>query len=351
MSLKVDIKKKFKGFNLHVSFETNNEYLGLLGASGCGKSLTLKCIAGVETPDEGRIVLRDRVLFDSKKNINLKPQERNVGYMFQNFALFPNMTVEENIGAGLKAYKKEKKEIVDDMIKLFHLQGLEKKYPGQMSGGQQQRTALARCIAYKPDVLLLDEPFSALDTHLKSQVQAEMLELLKLYHGNVLMVSHSMEEAYKFCKNLVIIEEGNSVLFGETKEIFKNPELASVARLIGCKNISSCSLLSPNKIYAHDWDIEIDLNKTVSDIGFVGIQSNNFEIVEKMDVNDTNIIECNIIDKIEKIQGYTIIFKNKKSSNITNHMYFDIKKEKWNNRKNIDNLYLRIPVDKILLLK
>ncbi len=351
MSLKVDIKKRLKGFNLGVSFETSSEYLGLLGASGCGKSMTLKCIAGIETPDEGRIVLGDRVLYDSEKKINLKPQERNVGYLFQNFALFPNMTVEENIGAGLKFPKKEKKEIVGEMINLFHLQGLEKKYPGQMSGGQQQRAALARCIAYKPDVLLLDEPFSALDTHLKSQVQAEILELLKLYHGEVLMVTHSMEEAYKFCKNLVIIEDGSSILFGDTKEIFKNPERVSAARLIGCKNISSCLVLSSNRIYAHDWDIEIELNKKIYDIGFVGIQSNSFEIADESDKNDTNIIECKIIDKIEKIQGYTIIFQNKKSEKVTNYMYFDIKKEKWNNRKNKDDLYLKIQEDKLLLLK
>lgn len=109
MSLFVDIKKKLKGFSLEVSFETNGDYLGILGASGSGKSMTLKCIAGIETPDEGIIVLNGKVLFDSKKNINLKPQERNVGYLFQNYALFPNMTVEENISIGLKSSKLEKK--------------------------------------------------------------------------------------------------------------------------------------------------------------------------------------------------------------------------------------------------
>lgn len=353
MSLRVNIKKKFKGFNLDVSFETNNEYLGLLGASGCGKSLTLKCIAGIETPDEGYIILDDKILFDSKKKINLIPQNRNIGYMFQNFALFPNMTVVENIGAGLKASSKEKKHIVDEMIELFQLQGLENKYPIQLSGGQQQRIALARCIAYNPDALLLDEPFSALDTHLKSQVQAEIIELLKLYRGNVIMVTHSMEEAYKFCKNLVIIEEGKSVLCKNTKDIFINPEKVSVAKLMGCKNISSCEVLSLNKLYAKDWNVNLALNNILADVKYVGIQSNCLEIVDEAeDLKFTdNIIECTVIDRIEKIQGYTIIFKNKNNKSNSKYMYLDIKKEKWNNRKNKDNLYLRIPNNKILLLK
>lgn len=350
MSLKVNIRKKFKGFELDVCFETNNEYLGLLGASGSGKSMTLKCIAGVETPNEGYIELNDRVLFDSEKKINLKPQDRNIGYLFQNYALFPNMTVRENIGIGLKLPKTEKDKAVQEMINTFHLQGMENKYPSQISGGQQQRVALARSIVYNPDILLLDEPFSALDTHLKSQVQAEILELLKIYKGEVVMVSHSMEEIYKFCKNIAIVENGKTILFGDTKETFKNPKLASVAKLIGCKNISSCSLTGINKIYAKDWDIEIELDESTNDVDFIGIQSTSFEIAESIE-NDKNIIECKIIDIIERIQGYTIIFQNKRSCNSTSNIYFDIKKEKWNNRINKNDLFLKINTDSILLLK
>lgn len=348
MSLKVEIKKKFKGFYLDVSFETNNDYLGFLGASGSGKSMTLKCIAGVETPDEGSIVLNGRVLFDSVKGINLKPQERNIGFLFQNYALFPNMTVKENIAAGLKLSKNEKATIVDDMLKSFHLNGLENKYPNQLSGGQQQRAALARSIAYKPDMLLLDEPFSALDHHLKGQVQAEMLELLKLYEGEVLIVTHSIDEAYKFCKNLVIIDNGKSVLFGNTREIFKSPKLVSAARLTGCKNISSCKIVSGNKIYASDWDFEITLNNSVSDINYVGIHSNNLEIVDSRD--EVNVMECEVVEIIEKVHGYTIIFHNKNSINNDTNMYFDVKKEDWDNRKDKKSLFLKIDDDSILLL-
>jgi len=348
MSLKVYVKKKFKGFSLDVSFETNNEYLGILGASGSGKSMTLKCIAGIETPDEGYIELNGRVLFDSEKKKNLRPQDRNIGYLFQNYALFPNMNVEENIGAGLRLPSAEKKKKISELVRSFHLQGLESKYPGQISGGQQQRVALARCIAYKPDVLLLDEPFSALDSHLKSQLQVEVLELLRLYEGEVLMVTHSMEEAYKFCKNLVIIESGNSALFGNTKEIFRKPGLVSAARLTGCKNISGCTV-SEDRIYANDWDFEIKLDNIPSEVSSVGINSEGLEIWEDLD-KDLNVMECNIVDIIENINDYTVIFQNKNNIN-TSNMYFDVKKEEWNNRKNKQKLFLKIDSELLLLLK
>ena len=169
MSLKVHIHSKLKGFELKVDFETNGKPMGILGASGCGKSMTLKCIAGIMTPDEGYIELRGKVLFDSKNKINLKPQDRKVGYLFQNYALFPNMTVAQNIAVGIRGSKSEKTEVVTKMLHNFHLQGLEKRYPSQLSGGQQQRVALARILAYEPDALLLDEPFSALDAYLKEE--------------------------------------------------------------------------------------------------------------------------------------------------------------------------------------
>lgn len=155
---------------------------------------------GSRRPDEGRIVLNDRVLFDSEKKINLTPQKRNVGYLFQNYALFPNMTVEANIAAGLKCPEREKQEIVREMIRLFKMEGLEKRYPSQLSGGQQQRTALARILAYEPDVIMLDEPFSALDFYLKEQLQLQVKEVLKNYSGDALLVTHSRDEVYRFCE-------------------------------------------------------------------------------------------------------------------------------------------------------
>ena len=273
MSLQADIKKRFSGFTLEVSLRTESGVLGILGASGSGKSMTLKCIAGIETPDEGRIVLNDRVLFDSEKKINLTPQKRNVGYLFQNYALFPNMTVEANIAAGLKCPEREKQEIVREMIRLFRMEGLEKRYPSQLSGGQQQRTALARILAYEPDVIRLDEPFSALDFYLKEQLQLQVKEVLKNYSGDALLVTHSRDEVYRFCENSLILDRGSVVSRGKTGEIFKKPANVTAARLTGCKNILPVRRVDEHHVFLPDWGVTLTAAEPVGEnIRFIGIR-------------------------------------------------------------------------------
>lgn len=360
MKLVVDIKKKLKGFSLHIAFETNGDYLGILGASGSGKSMTLKCIAGIETPDEGRIILNDKVLFDSYKKINLKPQDRNVGYLFQNYALFPHMTIEENIGIGLKLPLEEKKQKIDELLEAFHLKGLEKKYPHQLSGGQQQRVALARCIIYKPDILMLDEPFSALDSHLKDQLQTGLLESLKLYDGEILMVSHSRDEIYRFCKKLIIVDQGRTVLFGNTKELFNQPKVHTAARLLGCKNIASCKQVSSHHVHVTDWDILLETDNMVSNkIKFVGIRAHDFKLYDASQLKDNpnktqvkNIIHCEVTKIVEDVFEYNIFFKNKNSTIKNNiELLYKVSKAQWDNRQDKDNLYLHIPESAILLLE
>lgn len=354
MSLSVSIKKSFKDFNLDVNFETGGEYLGILGASGSGKSMTLKCIAGIETPDEGQIILNGRVLFDSEKKINIRPQDRNVGYLFQNYALFPNMTVGENIGAGMKLPKSEKSIRISEIVKTFHLDGMEYKYPLQLSGGQQQRVALARIFAYEPDVLMLDEPFSAMDTHLKEKLQSEIFEYLRLYKGEVLMVTHNRSEVYRFCKNLVIIDNGKSVLLGDMKETFRQPGVMSAARLTGCKNISKCRVLSAHSIYAQDWGITLETEREIDeDINYVGIRAHNFKLSDSKEGKNTFV--CKINKVVEELFEYTIIMKVKNQNGQckpeNSEIWFKIKKAEWDNRYNRENLYIRIPEDAILMLK
>lgn len=197
--LEVQIYKKLAEFDLDVSFQVNDNILGLMGASGSGKSMTLKCIAGIETPDQGRIVLNDRVLFDSEKKINVPIQKRNVGYMFQSYALFPNMDVYENISVGLRARKvKDVDIVVRKVMKQFQIIELASRYPKQLSGGQRQRVALARLMAYEPDVLLLDEPFSALDEDLKEDLLRELKSELQISKP-VVFVSHNKEEVNELC--------------------------------------------------------------------------------------------------------------------------------------------------------
>ena len=209
--LEVQIYKKLAEFDLDVSFQVNDNILGLMGASGSGKSMTLKCIAGIETPDQGRIVLNGRVLFDSEKKINVPIQKRNVGYMFQSYALFPNMNVYENISVGLRARKvKDVDIVVQKVMQQFRIFELASRYPKQLSGGQRQRVALARLMAYEPDVLLLDEPFSALDEDLKEDLLQELKSELQISKP-VIFVSHDKEEVNELCDLKYKIKQGEII--------------------------------------------------------------------------------------------------------------------------------------------
>ncbi len=288
MALQVNIRKKFSGFELNVEFETDGGCMGILGASGCGKTMTLKCVAGIEKPDQGRIVLNGKVLFDSEKGINLPARERRVGYLFQNYALFPTMTVEENLSIVLPGKKKDKLPLVAEQLKRFQLEGLEKRYPSQLSGGQQQRVALARMLLYSPDIIMLDEPFSALDGFLKDTLQMEMLELIRDYAGDVLMVSHSRDEIYKFCDHMMLLSEGETILKGSTKEIFRRPERMEAAKLTGCKNISSIEKISDYELYACDWKIRLKTEEKIGDfIRYVGIRGHNLIPVKGLEEENT----------------------------------------------------------------
>lgn len=277
MAISVEIHRKLNRFMLDVSFRSTSRRIGILGASGCGKSMTLKCIAGIETPDAGRIAVEDRVLFDSDSRTDLKPQKRNAGYLFQNYALFPTMTVEKNIGAGLKGNRIAKEKRVKEMVRKFRLEGLEKQLPGQLSGGQQQRVALARIMAYEPDVILLDEPFSALDMFLKDQLQREMVNMLEDYEGTVIMVSHDRDEIYRFSEELLIMGQGKIVAAGPTKEVFRNPENKTAARLTGCKNFSRIRKLGEETVEAVDWNLVLHVERTVpEDAEYMGYRAHDF---------------------------------------------------------------------------
>ena len=285
--LKVDIHKELNEFDLDVGFELRNKRLGILGPSGCGKSMTLKAIAGIVTPDEGVVSLsrgEKITYFDSKKKKNLKPQNRNVGYLFQNYALFPNMTVEENIAVGIAKNDDEKK--VSEMIKRFHLDGLEKRYPRQLSGGQQQRVALARILAYNPDVILLDEPFSAMDTFLKEQLRLELVNSLKDFDGFSIMVTHDRDEAFQFCDELIVLDKGKIITKGDTYEVFENPRKVEVARLTGCKNISRIEIIDDHHLKSLEWGLIFEVSQEISSsITHIGIRAHDFAPAEDGDVN------------------------------------------------------------------
>ena len=240
MAIEVKIKKQLGNFCLDVDFTAGNEVLALLGGSGCGKSMTLRCIAGIERPDEGKIIIDGVTVFDSAKKINLSPQERQIGLLFQSYALFPSMTVWENIACGIreKKTKAEQKAMIEDSIRRFHLDGLEKHLPSQLSGGQKQRAALARMLIGTPKLLMLDEPFSALDSYLRWELERELVKTLSEYDGSVLFVSHDRDEVYRISDRVAVYNKGKIDILADKWELFRHPETTTAAVLTGCKNVA-----------------------------------------------------------------------------------------------------------------
>lgn len=336
MSLLVQIEKRLPQFNLSVCFETNNGALGILGGSGAGKSMTLRCIAGLETPTSGLIILNGRVLFDSAKGINLPARQRNVGFLFQNYALFPHLTVFENINFGLTAISKaESTRRIKEKIAAFRLRGLEDRLPHQLSGGQQQRVALARATIMKPELLLLDEPFSALDNYLRSQLEKELIEVLDDFEGTTLFVSHNLEEAYRVCQDLIILDNGRKIAFGEKEELFRNPPNYITAKVTGCKNISLARVIGPDTIEAIDWGCQLRLPQALpGNLSHVGIRA--YHVTFLNDLGPENVFPCRLSKTTETPFSMTLYLTLNPLPDVTNsyHLQAEVFKEEWNTIKN-----------------
>lgn len=331
MELLLDIKKKLPGFTLQAKFAAGADITGLLGASGAGKSMTLRCIAGLEKPDEGKIVLNGQVLFDSAKGINLPSRKRKVGFLFQNYALFPNMTVEENITFALDGKKRsENRETARKMIEMIKLQGFEKRYPYQLSGGQQQRVALARALAVEPRVLLLDEPFSALDEHLRSQMVKQLLEVLEGYQGITLFVTHNIEEIYRMAGKLVVIADGRIEAEGVKEDVFQNPPTLNAARLTGCKNFTAARLLGTGEVEALDWGVNLRVRPGWEDgVSHIGIRANYLSRAGDGDMK--NVFNCwpGFVSDTPFRNTVYLTLERKPSGPGDYHLQWEMPRERW----------------------
>ena len=281
MSLTVDIVRQLGSFTLEAQFEAENGVTCLLGASGCGKSFTLKCIAGIEKPDRGHIELDGVVLYDSEKHINLPPQKRKVGYLFQNYALFPNMTVRQNILCGMHREKSraEKEQKFREIVRMMQLDGLEDRKPAQLSGGQQQRVALARILVNEPRLLMLDEPFSALDAHLRDSLKIELRDMLQRFGKEVLMVTHSREEAYNMSSRIIIMDEGKLLANKDTKDLFADPGSVPAAVLTGCKNVIDAKKTGEYEVEVPVWGVRLQTAQPVrNSLKAIGIRAHYFNV-------------------------------------------------------------------------
>ena len=353
MGLYVKIKKDFGSFLLDTEFEAQEEVLGILGESGCGKSITLRCIAGVLTPDEGRIELDGTVYFDSEKKINLKPQERHVGLLFQNYALFPNMNVVQNLRTGLrkqKLNKEQEQKALHDIMEKFYLQGLEHHRPSQLSGGQQQRVALARILLAKPRILMLDEPFAALDEFLRWKLELE--DIIKEFGGTTLFVSHNRDEIYRICDRVCVMNRGQSSEAVPIKELFAAPVSREAAYLSGCKNFSDAAVTAAGEVMALDWGITLQCDTTgKEDASSVGVRSHFIHpVLPEADGTTKNVFPCKVERVIEDVFSYILIVSTKEEARIR----VDVTKEQWQQyQKHISGNKIWIGIDEkdVMLLK
>jgi len=327
----VNIEKNLKSFQLQVDFTANGNTLGVLGASGSGKSMTLRCIAGLEKPSRGRIVLNERVLFDAKRKINLPSRKRRIGFLFQNYALFPHMTVAQNIGFGLQELpKRERISKVRQYIDMMQLQDLENRYPHQISGGQQQRVALARALVIEPEAILLDEPLSALDTYLRNQIEKLLRKVLSSYQGATLFITHKLEEAYRVSSNIMVMSEGKVIANNTKENIFERSSNLVVAKVTECKNISRAEIVDNRTVKALDWNCNLQVvEKIPSNLKYVGIRAHHLRFSN--DSNRENTFPCWVADISETQHRVSVYLKlNYPANDFEDYdLQVEIYKEKW----------------------
>jgi molybdate ABC transporter permease protein len=333
-SLTVKIRKQLTDFDLEVAFAAGQQTLGFLGASGAGKSLILRCIAGIETPTAGRIVLNNRVLFDAQRGINVPSRDRRIGFLFQNYALFPHLTVAQNIAFGLPKglSKANTKQAVTAQLVAVQLEDLGQRYPHQLSGGQQQRVALARALASRPEALLLDEPFSALDTHLRDRMEKLTIANLASYQGVSLFVTHNLEEAYRVCEELLVLEGGKAIVQAPKHQIFEHPQTVSVAQLTGCKNFSRVGVLDAHRIEAVDWGCSLEVMEAIpARLTQVGIRAHQIVFLEALGDLSPNTFDCWLAGTSETPHRMTLFLKilSKPTHPSDYHLQAEVFKEKW----------------------
>ena len=370
MSLEVDIRKKFKGFELHNAFSAGTETLGLLGASGCGKSLTMRSIAGIERPDSGKIVVNGTVFFDrapgKKPKVDLTPQQRKTALLFQNYMLFPNLTVAQNVAAGIgkDVSAADRDAAVACELKRFGLEGFDKRYPAQLSGGQQQRVALARMLAARPGILMLDEPFSALDSHLKGVLEQNLVSLFEAFEGTILYVSHDIDESLRFCDRIAVVDAGRIVEMDRGRELVNRPQSVAGLKLSGCKNAPAAEYAGPHAVHVPPWGIDVHTAQEVPrDVKCLGLRAFYVERAEgpgencyrvRVDrVSDARFERMALLGFLDRddADGAAVAFETNEMSYLHQHMFWRVSMREGVALPEVgERLWVRIPPDKVYLV-
>jgi molybdate transport system permease protein len=357
MALDVQIEKELPEFQLNVSFCASEAPLSILGASGAGKTMLLQCIAGLQRPGRGRVALNGRILFDSQQGIRLPARQRRIGMVFQNYALFPHHTVAENIAFGLTGLSREERAArLSALIARTHLEGLTGRYPQVLSGGEQQRTALARALAIDPEALLLDEPLSALDTHLRSQVEAQLQEAFAAYRRPTLLVTHNIEEAYRLGEQLLVLSRGRVAAFGPKEEVFRRPPTREVAQLTGCKNFSRARMNADGSVEALDWNCRLRVEQTFSKPpAFLGIRAHHIHFVESMPegTSSENVLPCWLVRASETPFRITLYLSLRPPLAETSayDLQAEVFKEKWQRFRDLPHpWHVRLSPDSLFLM-
>lgn len=313
--LEIKIKKTLPDFHLAIDLTVDREIVSILGPSGSGKTMTLLSIAGLIRPDEGSIRLNERTLFSSAEGVFLPPQKRKIGFVFQNYALFPHLTVAENIAYGM--HGKPKKDIqkrVAELLELINIPGLKMRYPGELSSGQQQRVALARAIAPEPEALLLDEPFSALDTFRRERLEYELLALHQYFKGDILFITHDLAQGFKIGTRMAIYENGRIVQCESREKVINSPVNRTAAKLTGVKNLFDGYIASiengavqayipefgkPLKINYPE-TLNLSLNQPV----IIGIRPEHIEIMDYTQENTIPSRVSRLVDGVTDLHYY-----------------------------------------------
>lgn len=350
MALTARIEKRFGAFQLAVDLMAETgQPLALLGASGCGKSVTLKCIAGIERPDRGRIELDGRVLFDSEAGIDLPPQRRRVGVLFQSYALFPHMTVERNVAVCLgRMDKRRRRERTAELLALLHLEDQAGLYPRQLSGGQRQRAALARILAAEPGVLLLDEPFSALDSFLKWQLEQELREVLERFPGPAVWVSHDRGEVYRNCSRVCVLEDGKSAPAASMAELMANPGTVAAARLSGCKNFAPVRPgPAPGLVEVPAWGLVLRAPWREG-AAALGLRADR---VRPEEAGAVNAFPCQVVRVTEDVSSVFAALRPEAASPGAPPLWMELAKDAWAALPDRERLWAAVRPEDLMLLK